>query len=427
MQITKKNLSDTKVQLKITADQALLDQVKLHALQHFARRLKLPGFREGKAPLAMVEKHADPARLQSEFLEEAVNQAYGQALQQEKLQPVAQPEIKLTKFVPFDTLEFEAMVEVVGEVKLGDYKKLKLAKEKVSVAAKEVDEVIANLLSREAERKDVDRAAKQGDQAWIDFVGVDAKTKEPIKGADGKDYPLILGSNTFIPGFEPELVGLKAGDEKTFSVTFPKDYGAQALQNLKVTFTVTVKKVQEVVEPKLDDALAAKVGPFKTVADLKADIKKELQARKEQDAEQKYADDLVSKLTEKSKVAIPEVLIGEQIDRLEQEQRQNLVYRGLTWQEYLDSEGLTEDTYRAKHRPVAEMRVKAGLVLSQVAEEEGITITAKELDEQMTQLKARYSDAAMQAELAKPEARRSIASRLLVEKTVRRLTEYATK
>jgi trigger factor len=427
MQITTKNLSDTKVQLTIAAEKALLEEVKQHALQHFARSMKLPGFREGKAPMAMVEKHADPTRLQSEFLEQAVNRAYGHALEQEKLQPVAQPEIKLTKFVPFDTLEFEATVEIVGEVKLGDYKKLKLAKEKVSVDAKEVDEVIANLLSRESEKKDVDRAAKQGDQVWIDFTGVDAKTKEPIKGADGKEYPLIIGSNTFIPGFEPELVGQKPGGEKSFTITFPKDYGAKALQNLKVIFTVKVNKVQEVVEPKLDDALAAKVGPFKTVADLKADIKKELLARKEQDAEQQYADELVTKLTEKSKVAIPEVLIAEQIDRLEQEQRQNLMYRGQTWPEFLESEGLTEETYRTKQRPMAEMRVKAGLVLSQVAEEEGLSITAKELDEQMTQLKARYSDAAMQAELAKPEARRSVASRMLVEKTVNRLREYATK
>jgi trigger factor len=426
MQITKKNLSDTKVHLTLAADDELLQSVKQHVLREFARSMKIQGFREGKAPLAMVEKNADPARLQSEFVEHAINKLYVAALDQEKLRPVDQPEVKIVKFVPFDTLEIEAEVEVVGDIKLPDYKKIKLAKEKVSVAAKEIDEVIDQLKSREAERKDVDRAAKDGDQVTIDFKGVDAKTKEAIAGADGNDYPLVIGSNTFIPGFEPELVGLKKGDEKTFTVTFPKDYGAAALQNKKVSFTVTVKNVAEMVQPKVDDEFAAKVGPFKTVADLKEDIKKELTARKEQEADQKHADDLLTKITEKSKVAIPEVLVAEQIERLEREQKQNLMYRGQTWQEFLDAEKLDEKGYREKQRPAAELRVKAGLVLSAVAEAEKLDVSAEEIDAYMMQLVSRYPDAKMQAELQKPEARRDIASRMLTEKTVAKLVGYAT-
>jgi len=427
MQITKKNLSDTKVQLKLAADTELLDGIKKQVLQELAGTTKLPGFRSGKAPLTMIEKQVDPVRLQSEFVEHAVNSLYAKALEQEGLRPVAAPEVKITKFVPFDTLEVEAEVEVVGRITLPDYKNVKLAKEKVSVDAVEVDEVIANLRTREAEKKDVTRAAKMGDQTWIDFVGTDAKTKELIKGADGTDYPLFLGSNTFIPGFEPELVGLKAGDKKEFTITFPKDYGAASLQNRKVTFAVTLKKVQEVIEPKLDDALAAKVGPFKNVAELKADIKQELTARKQDAADQKYANDLVMKVADKAKVAIPEVLITEQLDRIEQDDRQNLMYRGQTWQEFLEAEGLTGETYRAKHRSMAESRVKAGLVLSEIAEAEKLTITKKELDDNIAALKMRYPDDAMQAELAKPESRREIASRMLVEKTVTKLKAYAEK
>jgi len=426
MQVTKKNLSDTKVQLTLQADAELLQNVKQHVLRELAHNVKIQGFREGKAPLNIVEKNIDPARLQSEFLEHAVNSLYADAVEQEKLRPVEQPQVKITKFVPFDTLEIEAEVEVVGEVKLPDYKKIKLPLEKVSVTAKEIDEVISQLRSREAARNDVDRAAKNGDQVTIDFTGVDAKTKEAIAGADGKDYPLVIGSGTFIPGFEPELIGLKKGDEKTFTVTFPKDYGAAALQNKKVTFTVTVKAVAELVEPALDDKLAEKVGPFKTVADLKEDIKKELTARKETEAEQKHADELITKIAEKAKVSIPEVLLSEQVDRLERELRQNLVYRGQTWQEYLDSEKLTEKTFRDKQRPAAELRVKAGLVLSAIAEAEGITVTAEQIDAYIMQLQSRYPDQQMQAELQKPETRRDVASRLLTEKTVTKLVEYAT-
>jgi trigger factor len=426
MQVTKKNLSDTKVQLTLVADADMLNEIKERTLQSFARNMKIQGFREGKAPLSLVEKSADPARLQSEFLEQAMNRLYVAALDQEKLRPVDQPQVKISKFVPFDVLEIEAEVEVVGDIKLPDYKKIKLAKEKVSVEAKEVDEVIANLRTRDAEKKDVERASKDGDQVWIDFTGVDAKTKEPIQGADGKDYPLVLGSGTFIKGFEPELVGMKAGEEKTFTVTFPKDYGVKTLQNRKVTFTAKVNKVQEVVEPKLDDAFAAKVGPFKTVADLKNDIKSELLARKETESNQRYADQLITKIAEKSKVAIPTVLVDEQIDRIAQDQRQNLVYRGQTWQEFLESEDLTEETYREKQRPAAEMRVKAGLILAEIADMEKVDVTPDELVAQMSALKARYPDQQMQAELAKPEAQREIASRMLTEKTINKLVEYAS-
>jgi trigger factor len=427
MQITKKNISDTKVHLTLVADDELLQSVKQETLREFARNMKLQGFRAGKAPLSMVEKNADQSRLQSEFVEHAINRLYVAALEQEKLRPVEQPEVKITKFVPFDTLEIEADVEVVGEVSLPDYKKVKLAKEKVSVNAKEVDEVLDQLRSREAEKKDVDRASKDGDQVTINFKGVDAKTKESIQGADGNDFPIIIGSNTFIPGFEPNLIGMKKGEEKTFVVTFPKDYGVSTLQNRKVEFIVTAKAVQEVVQPKVDDAFAAKVGPFKTVAELKSDVKKELEARKEGEADQKYADELLTKITEKAKVAVPEVLVGEQLERIERDQRQNLVYRGQTWQEFLDAEKLTDETYRKQQRPAAEMRVKAGLVLSAISEAEQITVTAEEIEGYMMQLMARYPDQKMQAELTKPEARRDITSRMLTEKTIAKLVGYATK
>jgi trigger factor len=180
-----------------------------------------------------------------------------------------------------------------------------------------------------------------------------------------------------------------------------------------------------VILPKVDDAFAAKVGPFKTVADLKADIKKELLVRKRDSIEQKYADQLVTKVTEKSQVAIPNSLIEEQLDRLEQEQRQNLTYRGQTWQEFLDSEGLTDKIFRDQLRPMAELRVKAGLVLSQISEEEKIEVTSAELEAQLTALRTRYTDPKMQAELDKPETRRTIASRILTDKTVARLVGYA--
>lgn len=426
MQVTKKNLSDTKLQLALVADAKQLQSAKKDALEKLSADLRLPGFRQGKAPAALVEKNINPATLQTEFLDRAVNLMYVTALQQENMRPVAQPEVKIGKFVPFETLEITIEVEVVGEIKLPDYKKMKRAKKVVPVTAKDVDAVIDQLKKREAERKEVDRPAKDGDQVYIDFAGVDAKTKEPIQGADGKDYPLILGSKTFIPGFEENLIGLKTGDEKTFTLTFPKDYGVKTLQNAKVEFAIKVVKIQEIIEPKLDDAFAAKVGPFKTVAELKADVKKQIESERDQEADRAFVDQLVMDIANKTTVAIPAALIDEQLDRIVAEQKQNLMYRGQTWQEFLEGQGVTEEEYLATLRGDAELRVKAGLVLGEIADKEKIDVSIEELDIRMQLLSGQYPDKQMQEELKKPEARREIASRMVSEKTVDKLVGYAT-
>ena len=426
MQITSKNTSPTKVELAVVADQALLDRTKDHVLADLAKTANLAGFRKGHAPKALVEKSVDPATFQSRFLDHAINDLYFDAVQQEKLRPVAQPEISVTKFVPFTDLEFKATVEVVGKITLPDYKKIKVAKKVETTADKDVTAVLDDLRHRDGQKADVERAAKDGDEVVIDFSGVDAKTKEAIDGAIGSDYPLVLGSNTFIPGFEPELVGLKVGGEKTFDITFPADYGAKELQNKKVSFTVTVKTVREVVLPELDDKFAAKVGPFKTVADLKADIKKQITAEKENQAQRTFENELLATLAEKAKAEIPASLIDEEMDRMEVEEKRNLIYRGQTWQEHLAAEGKTEEQHREGLREQAEVRVKTGLVLGEVAEAEQIRVTEAELDERINQLKAQYSDKQMQAELSKPENRRELGSRLLTEKTIEKLVAYAS-
>jgi trigger factor len=427
MHVVNKSLTPTKVELTVTVDQELLDAVKHDVLTHLAKdHVKIQGFRPGKAPLNLVEKNVNQELLQSEFLDQALNRAYGQALDHEKLRPVAQPQVNLTKFVPFTTLEFTAEVEVIGEIKLPDYTKIKLERQKVSVVAKDVDEVIESLRTRVAEKKDVERAAKDGDEVVIDFAGTDSETKEPINGADGKAYPLQLGSNSFIPGFEANIVGMKAGEDKTFDITFPEDYGVAALQNRKVTFAVTVQKVQELELPKIDDTFASKVGPFDTLADLKADIKKQVQAERESQTERDFQNELIEKITEQTKADIPESLIQSEIDRMEQEERQNLVYRGQTWQEHLDAEGVTEEEHRERQHELAGNRVKSGLMLAEVAEREGITVSEDEVETQMQMLRAQYPDPQMQSELEKPETRREITSRIVSEKTIAKLTEHAT-
>lgn len=421
MQVTRKNISDVNISLTISADSNELAEYKASVLKKFAPKVKIAGFREGKAPLELVEKHTDPNQLQTELIDYALNILYGNALDKENIRPVGQPKVELTKFVPYTNLEFKAEVPVVGKIILPDFKDIKVKKEEVKITKKDIDEVLNRLLTQLAEYKIVDRTAKNGDRAYIDFEGTDDKGK-PVGGAKGSDYPLALGSNTFIPGFEDNVVGLKIGQEKTFTIPFPKDYGVKGLQGKKVTFKIKLNKLEETIKAELNDAFAKKVGPFNNFAELKADVQKQLIAERQNQANHKYEEALVKELVKKSKLSLPESLIDEQIAAVDKEFRQNLTYRGETFNEYLENTAQTEEQYRNNElKPAAEERVKAGLVLSEIAEQEKITVSPEELDIRMQVLKGQYTDPKMQEELEKPESRRDIAARLLTEKTINKI------
>ncbi len=423
MQVAREDKKPTLVLLKINGDTADLAPIKQHVLGHFARNLKVPGFRAGKAPAALVEKHADQKALMDEFLEHAINELYRRAIEQEGIRPVGSPEVQLKKFVPYTELEFETTLDRIGEVKLPNYKNIKVPKPTISVTAKDVDEILKSLQSRSAERKEVTRPAKNGDEVVVDFSGSDSDG-QAIPGTDAQDSPIVLGDKAFIPGFENNLVGLKAGETKTFDVTFPDNYGSQSLQSKKVTFKASVKKVNELVKTKLDDSFAPKAGPFKSLAELKADIKKQLASERKQQSQRDYENEIVRRIAEKSQVEIPEALINDQIMQMEDEEKRNLVYRGQTWQEHLKEEGVTEEKHRERQKTTAEERVKGGLVLSEIAGREKLEVSQQELDERINELKTQSSDPQMLSELDKPENQRDIASRLLTEKTIQKLTSY---
>jgi trigger factor len=305
---------------------------------------------------------------------------------------------------------------------------MKKAKPAVTVDTAQVNEVLDSLKLRLAEKKPVDRAAKDGDEVIIDFKGVDDKGRA-VNGADGKDYPLTLGSNTFIPGFEPAVIGVKKGDEKTFTIPFPKDYGVAALQGKKVTFTITAKEVNELTPPKLDDAFAetATNGQIKTLKELKEDIKRQLKAEKQNEADRAYETELLRDIAAKTKVAIPASVIEDQVLRLEQDEKQNLMYRGQTWEEHLKSEGVTEEEHRQRNRKDAEEQVKIGIILGAIGDQEKIEVTPEELEVRMALLKGQYNDPSMLAELDKPEGRQDIAARIRSEKVVAKIVGYAQK
>lgn len=424
MKVEKSLVSGNTYELLISADSADLAPIKQKALKHLAHHIKLPGFRPGKAPLGVVEKNVEPSRLQSDVLDQAVNHFYVEAVRQSSLRVVVPPKIELKKFVPYTLLEFRAEVEAVGQVKLPDYTKIKVPMIPTAVDEKEVQEVLERLRLDLAEKTSYDGPAKDGDEALINFKGVDSKG-QPVAGAEGKDYPLILGSNSFIPGFEANLLGLKSGGNKTFDLKFPANYQVAALQNKTVTFSVELTKLNQVKKPELGDDFAQKAGPFKTLEDLKQDITRHLLSERTRQARRTQENQIVKKIADQTEIKIPESLVEEQIDALEEEEKRNLAYRGQTWQEHLDEEGITAEEHRERKRQSAEDRVKGGLVLSEIAEREGIKVTPEELEIRVQILKGQYQDKTMQSELDKPENRRDIESQILTEKTLDKLIEFS--
>lgn len=426
MKVSTNKISTTTYELVFSVSEEALKLSKEHALNKLSKNVKIQGFRNGKAPAHLIEKAIDPALLQNEFINEALNHSLSDALAQESLNPVIQPSVELLKFVPYSMVEFKVIVKVLGPVKLPDFKKLGVIKNEVIITEEDVDKVIKNLQKHMAKKLDVDRAARDGDQIWIDFEGKDAKG-ELVNGASGKDYPLILGSDTFIPGFEKNLIGLKKEDEKTFTIKFPKDYAVSALKSKDVTFTCKINKVQEVQEPELNDDLAKQANPaLSNVKELKEDIKKQLTIERTRQVEQEYENALILELSNKTSIEIPEELIEEQIELVKRDLVQNLVYRGITFKEYIESQGKTEDEYvESELEPEAKRRLVAGIALSHIADEEKISVSPEELELRLQVLKGQYSsDQTMSQELDTEEGRRNVASKLLTEKVVAKLKTY---
>ena len=428
MKTTVKKLSDTKVCLTITLGADELNAAEQVALTKMARDLKVPGFRKGKVPVSVAAKHVNPMALQEQVLDNALSKAVAEAFMNEKLQALERPSVEVKKFVPNQEVEFTAEATVVPPVKLGDYKKLKAKPQAVKVDAKDVDEIIERMQQNFVDKAEVKRAAQEGDEAIIDFVG--KKDGVAFDGGSAKDFALKLGGGQFIPGFEEGVVGHKAGETFDLDLEFPKDYHAENLAGAKVMFSVTLHKVNELKLPELNDEFAAKCGPFTDVKELKADIKREITAQKEREAKEKLKDELVAELADSSKVALPELLIDDQLRSIEQDLMQNLSYRGLTMDSYLKTQGFKDkaDWQKKEARPAAEKRVKAGLVLAELSKELGVEVSREELDRQISTFKQQYGkDAKLAARFDDPNVHRDIANRMITDKTIDKLVELNSK
>lgn len=427
MKTSVKYLSDTKVAVNVTLGVSELKDAELAALNELGKDIKVPGFRKGKVPVSVVSKNVNPNMLAQKTLESALSKAVADAFISEKLQALDRPEVEVKKFVPGSELEFTAESEVMPKIKIGDYKNLKSTAKKVSVTKKDISEITDRLKKGFASKKTVQRPAKLTDEVNIDFEG--KKDGIAFDGGKGEKYDLVLGSNSFIPGFEDGIIGKKTGETFDLKLTFPEDYHADNLKGAEVVFTTTINEIKEVVEPELNDELAAKAGPFKTVEELEDDIKREITKQKETEATEKLKDDLVAELVEKSTVPVPDVLLKDQMKLIEQDTNRNLMYRGMSIDDYIKSLKYKDknDWLENEVRPIAEKRVKAGLLLAELSKAEKIEATENELLEKINQLGKQYPSEDMRKHLKTPEVQRDVANRILTEKTVDRLVSLNSK
>lgn len=427
MKVNSKQPSDTRIEIAVELDQSDLAAACEKAIVRLLKQVKLEGFRQGKAPRELAEKAINPRELDQETIEIAVRTTVPQAFAEVSKTPLIVPQVEVTKYVPGESAEYKATADVVPEIKLGDYKQLKAKKQVEAVKDTDIEEVIKNVQKSFAEKKVAQKAAELGDEVIIDFVG--SKDGVAFPGGSAKDFPLTLGSHSFIPGFEEGIVGKASGDRFDLALTFPKDYPEKTLAGQKTNFNVLVKQVNTFDLPELNDAFAQKCShKFKNMDDLRADIRHNLELRNEAVASDSLKNALVDELVKKSTVAAPDILVKDQLKLLESEAEQNARAAGLSLADYLKQDGLTEEKWHTELKPIAEARVKASLVLQVLAREEQISVSDQEFAAQIAQLRQAYHDSKPALEnLKEAHVKNDIRNRMIIDKTLQRLVELNSR
>lgn len=381
----------SKGELKATVNGEIWTKAQDKAFKKLAQKVNLPGFRKGQAPLNMVKKHVGKQNILMEAIDEVAGEALMNGVKEHELQMIARPELGVEK-IDENEVVLTFAITVKPEVTLGEYKNLDVKKDKVKVTAKEVEEEAAKLQEKFAELvvKEEGEAVENGDTAVIDFEGF--KDDVPFEGGKGESYPLVIGSGSFIPGFEEQLVGMKANETKDINVTFPAEYQAAELAGQPVVFKVTVHEIKKKELPALDDELVkqAEIKDVETLEAYKEYLKKQLTEAKTNQAEEKYTNDILTKICENSKVEIPQIMIDDETDRLVNDFAQRLQSQGFSLDQFKQITGQSQEAIRAELGKDAEQKVNVRLVLEAIAAKEGIEVSDEEVEAEYTKLAENY-------------------------------------
>ena len=361
------------------------------AFKKIVVKINEPGFRKGKMPRVLFEKKYGVEALYQDALEIIIPDAYSNAIDEAGIEPVDYPEIAGTEtFEKGKDFTFTATVTVKPEPKLGEYKGLEVTKLSTEVTDEEVEEQIQAQLARKAELEiKEDGAVEEGDTAVIDFEGF--LGEEAFEGGKGEDYALEIGSGSFIPGFEEQLVGVKAGESKDVVVTFPEEYHATELAGKEATFKVTVKEIKTKVLPELNDEFAKEIDPeVESVEALRAKIKEQTAEQKKAESEGTLRDELVEKAAENAEMEIPQGMINTELDRMVQEFGQRLQMQGMNLELYFQFSGQNEEALREQMTPDAENRVRVALTLEAIAKAENVQVTEEDITTELDAMAAQF-------------------------------------
>lgn len=359
------------------------------AIAKINKQVSIPGFRKGKAPRNILENHVGKEAVKQEAFEILANECYTKALTDEKLIPVSDPKITESKFEENEDMELTLTVTLKPEPELGEYKGLSVEKKVVEITDKEVDEAIDDLRKRAAKMVVVkDAIIEKGDFAIIDFAGtVDGK---PFSGGEGKGYPLEVGSGSFIPGFEEQLVGLKAGDSTDVDVTFPESYFVKELANKEAIFKVHVQDVKRKELPELNDEFVSANSDSKTVEELKSTLKERLQKSGEQQSQVEYERALVMKAVENAVFEVPDIMVEDRVSRMVDELQMSLESRKMNMDMYMKYTGQDMTKIRENQKPTAIENVKTDLVLDAIAKAENLQISEEEVNAEMAAIASQH-------------------------------------
>lgn len=364
-----------------------------HCFEHKKNEVNVDGFRKGQVPFDVYVKKFGVESLYMDAVDHALPELYDKLLEENEglsLNMACRPEVNV-KTISEDGLEVVFTVTMKPEVKLGKYKDLGIKKEEVTVTEEEINDELEHLRGHYAEYKEKDGTVENTDEANINFEGF--KDGMAFAGGKGENYPLVIGSNSFIPGFEEALIGMKKGETKSINLTFPENYHSEELKGKDVVFKVTINSIKQRVLPEYNEDFFKDLN-MDGVTDLdslKENIKSHILGHKTQEVEDKYFDEVLTKISENASVEIPSEMISEEIDRMVEQFNQNLQYQGMNLDTYLKMLNMDLDKFKENFKPEAEKRVKYRLVLEQIVKEENITVEDKELEEYSKDMAKKYN------------------------------------
>lgn len=386
-----KKLDGNMAELTITVPAADFDKALVAAYNKNKKKFSMPGFRKGKVPMTLIEKEYGAGVFYDDAANDLINETYPAELKaHEDLEVVSNPEIKVSQIEKGKDFIYVATVATKPAVELGDLEAIEVEVMDTTVTDEDVEAEIKRNLKQNSSKVDVtDRAAELEDETTIDFVGsVDGVEFE---GGKGNDYPLVLGSGSFIPGFEEQIVGHSVGETFDVNVTFPEKYQAEDLAGKAAVFKTTIKAIKAINMPELDDAYVSDTTDFETVDEYKADVKKKLEEKKAADAKNDKENKAVDKLVEMSKMDIPEAMLRFQQEQMVRDFEQRLMYQGMNMDQYLQMTKQTREDMMEQVKPNAEKQIKSSLVVEAVANTNNIEVTDEDVDKKLEKMAKQYN------------------------------------